>query len=108
MAHAAPGVAVPDGAQRHRGAGHGGGRSSLRPVDRQVEPPALAAKALDALFDGPAAEKAEGLELVTSGATGYTGLHIENEIASVRLERGCASNGSTMTIAGAIPACLEP
>lgn len=80
----------------------------FRPVDRQVEPPALAARALDGLFAGPtAAEGADGLELVTSGATGYTALHIESGIASVRLEGGCASNGSTMTIAGEIMPTLK-
>lgn len=78
------------------------------PVDRRVTPPALAAGALDALFAGPsAAEQASGLRLITSGATGYTRLHIDNGIAYVTLEGGCASNGSTMTVAGEIMPTLR-
>lgn len=74
-----------------------------RPVDRQVQPPAVAAGALDALFAGPTtAEQQEGLRLITSGATGYSHLHIDSGIAYVTLEGSCASNGSTMTIAGEI------
>ena len=78
------------------------------PVDRRVDPPALAGGALDALFAGPTAtEQAAGLRLVTSGATGYTRLHIEDGIAYVTLEGGCASSGSTMTVAGEIMPTLR-
>lgn len=78
------------------------------PVDRKVQPPALAAGALDALFAGPtAAEQTAGLRLVTSGATGYTRLHIQSGIAYVTLEGACSSNGSTMTIAGEIMPTLR-
>lgn len=78
------------------------------PVDRQVQPPALAAGALDALFAGPTAtEQAAGLRLITSGATGYSGLHIADGVAYVTLAGGCASNGSTMTVAGEIMPTLE-
>ena len=74
-----------------------------RSVDRTVKPPAVATGALDALFAGPtAAERANGLELILSGATGYSNLNIDHGIASVRLEGGCSSGGSTMTIAGEI------
>lgn len=78
------------------------------PVNRQVQPPALAAGALTALFAGPtAAEQAAGLRFVASGATGYSRLHIDNSVAYVTLEGGCASNGSTMTIAGEIMPTLK-
>lgn len=78
------------------------------PVDRRVPPPALAAGALDALFAGPtAAEQAGGLRLITSGATGYSRLHIQDTVAYVTLEGGCATNGSTMTIAGEIMPTLK-
>lgn len=74
-----------------------------RPVDRQVQPPAVAAGALNALFAGPtAAEQEDGLRLVTSGATGYSHLHIDNGVAYVTLEGACSSGGSTMTIASEI------
>lgn len=64
------------------------------PVDRHVQPPAIAARALDALVAGPtAAEQADGLRLITSGATGYQKLHIDNGIASVTLSGGCSSGG---------------
>lgn len=80
----------------------------FRPVTRQVRPPALAAGALDALFAGPAkAEKASGLELITSGATGYARLRIQNGIAYVTLRGSCSSGGSTMTIAGEIMPTLR-
>lgn len=75
----------------------------FRPVTRQVTPPALAAGALTALFAGPtAAEQAAGLTLVRSGTTGYTRLRISGGVAHVTLTGGCASGGSTMTIAGEI------
>lgn len=75
----------------------------FRSVKRQVDTPAVAAGALDALFAGPtSAERASGLELVLSGATGYSHLRVENGIARVQLEGACASKGSTLTIAGEI------
>ncbi len=79
-----------------------------RSVDRTVKPPAVAAGALDALFAGPtAAERTTGLTLILSGATGYSNLHIDNGIAYVRLDGGCSSGGSTMTIAGEIMPILR-
>lgn len=78
------------------------------PVARQLQPPALAAAALDALFAGPtAAEQADGLRFVASGATGYSHLHIADGVASVTLEGGCSSGGSTMTVAGEIVPTLK-
>lgn len=80
----------------------------FRPVQRSVTPPALASAALNEMFAGPTAtEKADGLELILSGATGYSNLHIENGIAYVKLEGGCSSGGSTMTIAGEIMPTLR-
>lgn len=79
-----------------------------QPVDRRVQPPAVAAGALDALFAGPSpAEEAGGLRLITSGATGYQKLHIDNGVAHVTLSGGCSSGGSTMTIAGEIMPTLR-
>lgn len=79
-----------------------------RPVVRMVHPPGVASAALDALFAGPtAAERAEGLRLVTSGATGYRNLHIADGVARVTLVGGCASGGSTMTIAGELMPTLK-
>lgn len=78
------------------------------PVTRLVRPPAVATGALDALFAGPTpAEQADGLRLVRSGATGFSSLHIDGGVARVRLEGGCASGGSTMTIAGEIVPTLR-
>ncbi len=78
------------------------------PVRRQVRPPAVAAGALDALFAGPtAAERKDGLRLITSGADGYRNLHIADGIAQVTLTGGCSSGGSTMTIAGEIMPTLK-
>ena len=80
----------------------------FRPVTRQVHPPAVAGAALNALFAGPtAAERAEGLRLVTSQATGYRGLHIADGVARVTLVGGCSSGGSTMTIAGELMPTLK-
>lgn len=79
-----------------------------RPVVRMVHPPGVASAALDALFAGPtAAERAEGFRLVTSGATGYRNLHIADGVARVTLVGGCASGGSTMTIAGELMPTLK-
>lgn len=80
----------------------------FEPVRREVERPAVAAGALHALFAGPtAAERATGLRLITSGATGYSRLHVHDGIAEVTLEGGCSSGGSTMTVAGEITPTLK-
>lgn len=55
---------------------------------------------LDAFFAGPTAEEAaNGLEAITSGATGFSELRIEEGIAHVTLEGPCSSGGATYTIA---------
>jgi Fe-S cluster biogenesis protein NfuA len=44
---------------------------------------------------------------VTSGASGFTALSIEAGVARVRLVGGCASGGSTLTIADEISRTLK-
>jgi hypothetical protein len=71
----------------------------LRPV-RALAP---ATGVMDRLFAGPLPrEQANGLRLLRSGATGFTGLSIDDGIARVQLTGGCSSGGSTVTIAGSI------
>ena len=63
---------------------------------------------MDRLFAGPVpAERADGLRLVRSGATGFTDLRISDGIARVQLTGGCDSGGSTVTIAGEIMPMLR-
>jgi hypothetical protein len=77
-------------------------------VTRRVPVPAVGRGALTALFAGPTGgEYARGLRLVTSGATGFTGLSIRDGIARVRLTRGCNSHGSTFTVANEIVPTLK-
>ncbi len=80
----------------------------VRPVERKVKPPGVAAAALDALFAGPTpSERSQGLAFVASGATGYSHLHITGDVAYVQLEGGCSSGGSTVTIAAEIVPTLR-
>jgi hypothetical protein len=73
------------------------------PVRRPVQPTTPATGVMDALFAGPTpAEQASGLQLVASGATGFSNLSISRQIARVRLTGGCSSGGSTESIAGEI------
>jgi hypothetical protein len=73
------------------------------PVSRPVLPQTPATGVMDRLFAGPtAAEQAAGLTLLSSGATGFTGLGIRDQVARVQLTGGCSSGGSTETIAGEI------
>ena len=70
--------------------------SVLRPV--LATSPAVGV--LDRLFAGPTpSEAARGLSLLSSRATGYSGLTIRAGIARLRLTGGCSSGGSTATIA---------
>lgn len=79
-----------------------------RAVVRPVIPPATAAGALQRLFAGPTqAEKAAGLRLVNSKATGFTALSISGGVARVRLVGGCSSGGSTLTVADQIMPTLK-
>ncbi len=76
----------------------------LRPV-RASNP---ATGVMDRLFAGPLqSEKADGLRLLRSRATGFTNLSIGNGIARVQLTGGCNSGGSTVTIAGEIMPTLR-
>lgn len=80
------------------------------PVEREVASGADPARvALDALFEGPTEEeRAAGLVLVTSEATGIGDLRIDDGTAHVHLEGGCSSGGSTLTVAEEIvPTMLQ-
>lgn len=63
---------------------------------------------LDQLFLGPTAEEqAQGLTLVLSGTTGYSGFNLDGDgVAHVYLEGECNSGGSTYTIGNLIFANL--
>lgn len=75
---------------------------------RPVRPLTPAVGVMDRLFAGPLVrEKADGLRLLRSHATGFTGLAIRDEIARVRLTGGCSSDGSTVTVAGEIMPTLR-
>lgn len=78
------------------------------PVRRPIaERPAVAL--MDRIFAGPtAAEKAGGLRLLRSEARGFADLSISSSgVARVRLTGGCASGGSTVTVAGEIMPTLR-
>lgn len=63
---------------------------------------------LTQLFLGPTeAEKAQGLDVILSGTTGFSKLTIEAGIARVYLTGTCASNGASYTIANLIYANLN-
>jgi hypothetical protein len=71
-------------------------------------PASLPEAVLTQLFLGPTeAEKAQGLQVVLSGTTGFSKLTIENGVARVYLTGNCASNGATYTIANLITANLN-
>ena len=78
------------------------------PVVRPVPAERPAGGALDQLFAGPLnSERAAGLRLLRSHATGFTGLSIKHHIARVRLLGRCSSDGSTVTVAGEIMPTLR-
>jgi hypothetical protein len=80
----------------------------FRPRLRPVPPTAPATGVMDRLFAGPLqSERADGLRLLRSHATGFTALRIRDGIARVRLTGGCDSDGSTVTIAGEIKPTLR-
>ena len=73
------------------------------PVLRPVPPVTPATGVMDRLFAGPLpSESAAGLQLLSSRATGFTALRINDRVARVQLTGGCSSGGSTATIAGEI------
>lgn len=76
----------------------------LRPVPATT--PAVGV--MDRLFAGPLrSERADGLRLLLSDATGFSHLDISKRIARVRLVGGCNSHGSTVTVAGEIMPTLR-
>jgi hypothetical protein len=78
------------------------------PRKRPVPATSPATGVMDRLFAGPLdGERSDGLRLVRSRATGFSGLAISGGIARVRLRGGCSSGGSTMTIAGGIMPTLR-
>jgi hypothetical protein len=80
----------------------------FRSVRRPVVPAAPARAVLDRLFAGPLdPEKAGGLRLLRSGATGLTGPTIRDGVARVRMTGGCSSHGSTVTLAGEVVPTLK-
>jgi hypothetical protein len=77
-------------------------------VARWVPSRAPAAGLLDRLFAGPSQqERAAGLRLRASHATGFKRLSISSGIARIELSGGCRSDGSTATIAEEITATLK-
>lgn len=75
---------------------------------RPVIPQTPATGLMDRLFAGVLpAERADGLRLLRSRATGFTIRSIRNGIARVQLTGGCSSGGSTVTIAGEIMPTLR-
>lgn len=84
-----------------------GAQPDVTAVSRRVPAASPATGVMDRLFAGPTAtESANGLRLVRSRATGFTGLRIAGGVARVRLTGGCASGGSTFTIANLITPSL--
>jgi spore germination protein GerM len=80
----------------------------VTPVERTVDATDPPRAALDELFAGPSVQdSAEGLRLIASGATGIADLRIEGGTAHVTLAGGCASGGSTLTVAESIVATLR-
>ena len=70
---------------------------------RPVRPRTPATGVMDRLFAGPLpAERADGLRLLRSEATGFERLSIDDRIARITLTGGCSSHGSTVTVAGHI------
>jgi len=76
-------------------------------VRRLVRPGAPATGVMDRLFAGPLPdERARGLRLLRSGATGYDDLSVSDGVADLRLAGRCRSGGSTVTVAG-VPGALS-
>lgn len=80
----------------------------LTAVQRPVLAITPAGGLMDRLFAGPIpSEAARGLKLLSSRATGFTGLSIVSGVAKLRLTGGCSSGGSTESIAQEITATLK-
>lgn len=75
---------------------------------RPVRPRTPATGVMDRLFAGPlTSERADGLRLLRSRATGFDDLVVVDGVARVRLTGGCSSGGSTVTVAGEIMPTLR-
>ena len=75
---------------------------------RPIRTDAPAAAALHALFAGPLPqEQAAGLRLVRSRAWGVSDLQVGKRVARARLDHGCTSAGSTVTVADEIAPTLR-
>ena len=73
------------------------------PRSRPVPASAPATGLMDRIFAGVLPrERAQGLRLLRSRATGWDDLEVAGGIARVRLTGGCSSGGSTISIADAI------
>ena len=80
----------------------------VTPVTRRVSTAAPATALMDRLFAGPTgAERAAGLRLLASGASGFSSLSIADGTARLRLAGGCSSGGSTATVADEITTTLK-
>jgi spore germination protein GerM len=79
-------------------------------VPRYVAPTSnLPEAALAEFFRGPTEEeRARGLELITSGFTGFSLLRIEDGVAHLYFAGPCASQGATYTIAQPLLSNLLP
>ena len=77
-------------------------------VRRPVVPGAPATGLMDRLFAGPLpGERARGLRLLRSGATGYDDLTVAGGTADLRLTGRCRSGGATVSIAGEVLPTLK-
>ncbi|GAA2154036.1 hypothetical protein GCM10009844_39300 [Nocardioides koreensis] len=75
---------------------------------RPVLPATPARGVLDRLFAGPVgSERADGLRLLRSRATGVSGPDISDGVARVRMQGSCSSGGSTVTVAGELMPTLR-
>lgn len=82
--------------------------ANVAAVRRRVPSSSPAAAVLQSLFAGPTPmERGNGLRLVRSRAWGFDQLSITGGIARLRLTRGCASGGSTTTVASEIVPTLK-
>ncbi|WP_214105688.1 AMIN-like domain-containing (lipo)protein [Acrocarpospora catenulata] len=82
------------------------------PYGKAVQRPVIASRtafgALQRLFAGlTQAERDAGLYFVTSKATGFSKVTVKGKVARVYLTGGCASDGSTFTIADEIMPTLK-
>lgn len=78
------------------------------PRMRPVRPGTPATDLMDRLFAGPLpGERAHGLRLLRSRATGFDDLRVTAGVARLRLTGGCSSGGSTVTVAGSIMPTLR-